>query len=186
MRHALPTVAPGCGVLLALVAPIRTASAADAPAHAFVGAEKCKMCHSSPAKGAQFSKWTESKHSKAFATLASEESKKIAAAKGIADPQKAPECLRCHGAGQGAPADKLTDKYKAQDGVSCEACHGPGGDYWKMEVMKDRAKAVAAGLVIPNEETSKGCHNADAPNYKPFDFKAAHAKVAHPNPQKAK
>ena len=45
-----------------------TASAAPT----FVGAEKCKMCHNSPAKGAQFTKWSESKHAKAFATLATE------------------------------------------------------------------------------------------------------------------
>jgi hypothetical protein len=184
MRLALRTVALGCGALLALVAPIRTASAAD-PAHSFVGAEKCKMCHNSPAKGAQFTKWTESKHSKAFATLASEESKKIAAAKGIADPQKDSQCLRCHVTGSGAPADKLIDKYKAADGVGCESCHGPGGDYWKMDVMKDKAKAVAAGLVIPNEATCKGCHNSDGPTFKGFDYAAMKAQIAHPNPAKA-
>jgi len=37
--------------------------------HKFVGAEKCKMCHNSPAKGAQYTKWTEAKHSKAYAAL---------------------------------------------------------------------------------------------------------------------
>ncbi|MGH7411889.1 MAG: multiheme c-type cytochrome, partial [Candidatus Methylomirabilis sp.] len=88
------------------------AAAANAPSHAFVGAEKCKLCHNSPAKGAQFSKWAESKHAKAYAVLASEEAKKMAAAKGIPDAQKAPQCLRCHVTGYGAPAEKLTDKYK--------------------------------------------------------------------------
>lgn len=160
------------------------AAAADGPAHAFVGAEKCKMCHNSAAKGAQFTKWTESRHSKAFATLASEESKKIAAEKGIADPQKDPQCLRCHVTGTGAPADKLIDKYKATEGVSCEGCHGPGGDYWKMDVMKDQAKAVAAGLVMPTEETCKGCHNSESPTFKGFDFAAMKEKIAHPNPAK--
>ena len=159
------------------------AFAAD-PAHAYVGADKCKMCHNSPAKGTQFTKWAESKHSKAYQTLASEESKKIATAKGIADPQKAPECLRCHVTGHGSPAAKRTDKYKIEEGISCEACHGPGGDYWQMAVMKDLAKAEAAGLVLPNESTCKTCHNADGPTFKGFDYKAMLVQVAHPNPQK--
>ncbi len=159
-------------------------AASGAPAHAYVGADKCKMCHNSPAKGAQYTKWSESRHAKAYQTLAGEEAKKLGAAKGIAEPQKAPECLKCHVTGYGAPADKLTDKYRADEGVGCEACHGPGGDYWKMEVMKDRAKSIAAGLVEPNESTCKGCHNPESPSYKEFDFAAFYAKIAHPNPQK--
>ncbi len=168
--------------LLLLASP--AARAAD-PAHAFVGADKCKLCHNSAAKGAQYTKWTESKHSKAYATLATEEAKKAGAAKGIADPQKAPECLKCHVAGHGAPAAKLTEKYKIEDSVSCEACHGPGGDYQKIDVMKDRAKAAAAGLIIPDEKVCRGCHNPESPFYKEFDFKTFAAKIAHPNPQKA-
>lgn len=176
------SLALACTPILFVCVPAQ-ALAAD-PAHAYVGAEKCKMCHNTPAKGAQFTKWTESKHSKAFQTLAGEEAKKIAAAKGIADPQKAAECLRCHVAGHGASAAKLTDKYKVEDGVSCEACHGPGGDYWQMTVMKDVAKSKAAGMVLPDESTCKTCHNADGPTFKGFDFKAALAQIAHPNPQK--
>ena len=172
-----------CALATAFTAP--RALAADAPAHAFVGADKCKMCHNAAAKGAQYTQWAASKHAKALETLGSEEAKKLGAAKGIADPQKADECLRCHVTGHGAPADKLTDKYSAAQGVSCESCHGPGGDYWKMEVMKDQAKSVAAGMVVPTEDTCKKCHNADSPSFKGFDFAAYKAKIAHPNPQKA-
>ena len=171
----------GLGVLLVLA----LARPAQAEGHKYVGAEKCKMCHNAPAKGAQFTKWSESPHSKAFAALASEEAKKIAAGKGIADPQKAAECLRCHVAGAGVSAAKLTEKYKIEDGVSCEGCHGPGGDYWKMDVMKDVEKAKAAGLTLPDEKTCTGCHNAESPTFKSFDFKTAVAKIAHPNPAKA-
>ncbi|HEY3175851.1 MAG TPA: multiheme c-type cytochrome [Candidatus Polarisedimenticolia bacterium] len=159
--------------------------AAEPSAHAFVGADKCKLCHNSPAKGAQYTKWSESRHAQAFATLATAEARKIAAAKGIADPQKADQCLRCHVTGHGQPADKLADKYNAAQGVSCESCHGAGADYWKMEVMKDRARSVSAGMVLPKEENCKICHNADSPTFKGFDFAAAVQKIAHPNPQKA-
>jgi Cytochrome c554 and c-prime len=158
---------------------------AHAEGHKFVGPDKCKMCHNSPAKGAQYTKWSESKHAKAYETLATDEAKKLAQAKGIADPQKADDCLKCHVTGHGAPADQLGDKVKAEQGVTCESCHGPGGDYMAMAVMKDHAKAVAAGLVDPNEETCKKCHNSESPTFKGFDFAAASAAIAHPNPQKA-
>lgn len=159
--------------------------AADATAHKYVGAEKCKMCHNAPAKGAQFTKWAASPHAGAWQTLASDEAKKVAAAKGIADPQKADACLECHVTAHGVAQERLTEKYKASDGVSCESCHGPGGDYWKMEIMKDRARSIAAGMIVPDENTCKGCHNPESPTFKGFDFAQALQKVAHPNPQKA-
>ncbi len=47
--------------------------------------------------------------------------------------------------------------------VTCETCHGNGADYASMSVMKDSAKARAAGLVMPGKEfcTAK-CHKAAA------------------------
>ncbi len=185
-RSGWATAGAGCLLLeLVLAGAALPILAADAPAHAYIGVEKCKLCHNAPAKGAQYAQWTQSAHAKAYQTLGSEEAKKVGAARGIADPQKAPQCLRCHVTGHGAPADKLTDKYKAEDGVGCESCHGPGGDYWKMEVMKDHAKSVAAGLVVPTEATCRSCHNPDNPTHKGFEFTSFSAKVAHPNPQKA-
>lgn len=159
------------------------ATAAETPAHAYIGAEKCKMCHNAPAKGAQYTQWTKTPHSQAYARLATEEAKKVGAAKGVADPQNAKECLRCHVTGYGAPAEKLTQKYKKEEGVSCESCHGPGEAYQKMDIMKDQAKSVAAGLIIPNEKTCTGCHNPENPTHKGFDYKTFYAKIAHPNPQ---
>ena len=171
--------ATGMVLVFALASPARAEGT-----HKFVGAEKCKMCHNAPAKGAQFTKWSESKHAQAYATLGTDAAKKLAEAKGIADPQKSDQCLKCHVTGHGAPAEMLTEKYKKEDGVACESCHGAGGDYWNMAVMKDTAKATAAGLVMPTEATCKGCHNPESPSFKEFNFAEAKAKIAHPNPQK--
>jgi hypothetical protein len=150
--------------------------------HAFIGSASCKMCHNKAAKGAQFTKWSESDHAKAFETLATDQAKKIAADKGLGDPQKAGECLECHTTGHGAPAEMLTKKHSLEEGVGCEACHGPGGDYWKMSVMKDRAKAVAAGMVVPNEKTCTACHNEKSPTFKGFDWDTYYPQIAHDNP----
>ena len=46
-------------------------------------------------------------------------------------------------------------------GVGCEGCHGPGADFQKMSIMKDRDAAVANGLVIPSQATCDGCHTGD-------------------------
>jgi hypothetical protein len=182
MKRASSWIVLVASVLL-IAGTTATLDLAGEASHAYVGSEKCKMCHNSPAKGAQYTKWAESQHAKAWQTLASDAAKKIATEKGIADPQKAPECLKCHVTGHGAPSALLTDKYKVEEGVGCEACHGPGGDYWKMNVMKDPAAAKAAGLVAPTEETCKGCHNEGSPTFKGFDWKTYYPKVAHEYPE---
>jgi hypothetical protein len=50
----------------------------------------------------------------------------------------------------------------AAKGLDCEGCHGNGGDYWPASVMRDRAKAEAAGLVTPTLASCKKCHGAKA------------------------
>jgi hypothetical protein len=151
--------------------------------HKYIGADKCKMCHMAEAKGNQYGAWLKSTHAKAFETLAGEKALAIAKQKGLAKaPQETDACLKCHVTGFGKPAEAFEATFKKEQGVSCESCHGPGSDYKAMEIMKDHAKSVAAGLVVPDEKTCTGCHNAESPTFKAFDYKAALAKVAHPNP----
>jgi hypothetical protein len=48
-------------------------------------------------------------------------------------------------------------------GLDCEGCHGNGADYWNASVMRDRPRAIAAGLVLPDAGFCKRCHaKADA------------------------
>jgi hypothetical protein len=42
--------------------------------------------------------------------------------------------------------------------LDCEDCHGPGSEYKPMSVMKDPAKARAAGLVMPDKAFCAQCH----------------------------
>jgi hypothetical protein len=170
--------------LLMATFAIGTATAAE---HAFTGAAKCKTCHNKPADGAQYDQWMATKHAKAFATLASEQSKAIAKEKGIADPQTADACLKCHVTGHGAAPALLGEKYAKTEGVSCETCHGAGQAYFPMKVMKEVAAgtitAASVGLITkPTKDMCVKCHNAESPTFKAFNYDEAIKKVAHPKP----
>lgn len=150
-----------------------------------IGAPKCKTCHRAKT-GDQWTKWTESAHARAFKTLASDESMKIAAERGLGDPQTEDACLKCHATapslGDGAIVNDKA-KYDHNEGVGCESCHGPGSDYKSSKVMRDPTAARTAGLVVIN--TAEGCtqcHNEESPTYVDFDFEARWAEIAHPVP----
>jgi hypothetical protein len=167
-----------------------TAASEKVPQHQYIGVDKCKICHKNQAKGDQYGQWEASSHSKAFATLGSDEAKAVAKAKGIEDPQKAAECLKCHVTGYGAAAELLAPSYKQEDGVGCESCHGAGGDYYKMKTMKALyAKEIepdSVGLILPDEKVCLGCHNEASPTYKKFVFADRVKMIAHPMPAPTK
>ena len=152
--------------------------------NAYAGVDACKMCHKKEDKGNQYEQWQGSKHANAYATLASDKAKEIASGKGIANAQEAAECLECHVTAAGVDASLLDKEYNVEDGVGCESCHGAGSEYKYIKIMKDEAAAVAAGLMIPNEDTCKKCHNEESPTFKEFDFAARSAEIAHPTPNK--
>ena len=172
---------------LMLFAGAGSSSAADSK---YVGAAKCKTCHKTEAQGQQYPIWEKSTHAKAFEVLAGENAMAIAKERGIENPQTADECLKCHVTGHGVAKEFLGTKYAATAGVGCESCHGAGGDYTKMSVMKAIAKGetepASVGMVVPTEKTCVECHNEESPTYKPFEFEKSVAKIAHPIPEERK
>lgn len=150
--------------------------------HKYIGTAKCKMCHNSEAKGKIYDKWASTGHAKAYQTLLNEQSIAIAKKMGIDDASKSDKCLRCHVSGYKEPS---ADKYSMEEGVTCEACHGPGSDYWTMKIMQDKKTAMANGLVEPSEELCVKCHNKDSPTYKPFKYADAYKLVEHHTPKAA-
>jgi len=151
----------------------------------YVGAAKCaKMCHKAKAKGEQYVVWQDSKHAKAYDDLTSPKALEAAKKAGVTDPQKSEKCLKCHVAGYGVAANLLDSTYSVKDGVSCEACHGPGSEYGKLKIMKDKKLAMAAGLTIPDEKVCVKCHNSESPFYKEFKFDEMSKKIAHAAPKK--
>ncbi|MCX6122192.1 MAG: multiheme c-type cytochrome [Ignavibacteriales bacterium] len=147
----------------------------------YVGAKMCKMCHQSDKQGKQFDIWQKSKHAEAYKTLSNAKSAEIAKAKGLKKAaNESPECLECHAITADA---KLT-----ADGVQCELCHGAGSAYKTMPIMKDQAKAIAAGLTDFKdkgaiEKKCKTCHNEKSPTHKGFKLEEMWAKIKHPIPK---
>jgi hypothetical protein len=136
----------------------------------YIGAAKCKMCHNKEEKGEQYNKWAAGPHAKAMASL-----------KG-ADATN-PKCLKCHSTA--ASVDQsLVGGITVAEGVSCETCHGPGSGYKVATTMKDKAKSIAAGMIVPDEKLCRKCHNKESPNYKEFNYAEYSKKVSHKDPSK--
>ncbi len=139
----------------------------------YIGAPKCKMCHNKVDKGEQYNKWAKSPHANAYKTLASPKALEIAKAKGIANPQKDQKCLKCH----------TTPTLAAEEGVSCESCHGAGSAYKSAAIMKSHEQSVKNGLIVPDKKLCVKCHNPESPTYKSFDFASFSKKIEHNVPK---
>ena len=147
----------------------------------FLGAENCKTCHNKPETGAQYDHWLKDGHSQALKTLAGEKATEYAKKNGIADATKEARCLKCHSTYDAAPAN-LRNGIKADEGVSCEGCHGAGSNYRSPAIMKNKNLALRQGLIEQDEKLCLKCHNSENPFHKEFDFKIAFEKTAHPDP----
>jgi hypothetical protein len=154
----------------------------------YVGSKGCIMCHSGDKKGNQASIWQKSKHADAFNALKTQAATDFAKAKGISNPSEAKECLECHTLGKTVDASLLTAGFDISQGVQCETCHDAGSNYKSMSVMKDKPKAIAAGLteyadVAAIEAKCKTCHNDKSPSFKGFNFVEMYDKIKHKIPR---
>jgi hypothetical protein len=113
-----------------------------------IGAAACRACHRE-----LHAAWESSPHGRAAAVLSFEQT---------LDPQ----CAPCH----------LPDEGVLDDGVGCEACHGPGSAYAELDIMIDPLKRTAAGLRDASEACGL-CHNPGHPFHVERDLQAAAATI---------
>ncbi|GFZ90947.1 hypothetical protein GCM10019071_21220 [Sphingobium fuliginis] len=83
-------------------------------------------------------------HSRAHAVLNGTRGRQIAATLGLGDAASAPACLGCHSTAAAARGAR----FLTQDGVGCEACHGPASGWIASHyaVGASHAANVAAGM----------------------------------------
>lgn len=135
---SLETILKQCFLLLVLLAG--NAVATELPQYSpekHMGVATCanSTCHSvtqlevpSNVLQNEYRTWLfHDRHSKAYNTLLSDQSKKIAQKLGIKEASKADICLDCHS--DNVPTDNRGPEFYLSDGVGCESCHG-GSEKW--------------------------------------------------------
>lgn len=158
----------------------------SSPYFKYVGIKSCAaVCHKGDSKGKQLEIWQDSKHSQAFINLQTPEADQIAKDKGFStSAAETPLCIKCHVLGKDIDMEELEDTFDKTQGVQCESCHGPGSEYKRITVMKDKQQAIANGLILPDNgaEFCRTCHNSDSPTFKSFDYDEYWAKIKHTDP----
>jgi hypothetical protein len=131
-------------------------------AHRYLGAATCKQCHEQPGELAhphvkltEFQTWADHDfHARAYAVLEQPRSRQMAEllwGPGSNAHDRA-ECLSCHSVTW--PKELRGPSVKANEGVSCEACHGPSSDWlgehqlseWYDPAQTPPEKKVARGM----------------------------------------
>lgn len=154
--------------------------------NSYEGTQACGVCHKTQMQGQQLKIWQESEHAEAYKTLLTDRAKIFSP---DIEPSKNSKCLKCHTTGYGSDVKHFGPKFKTEEGVQCEACHGAGSAYKPVKIMKNRSESIRNGLIVwRNDEEIKSmcikCHNEESPTYKKFDFGKEWAKIEHPIPKK--
>ena len=145
----------------------------------YTGAHECGQCHKGPEFGFQYSRWRKSPHARAYAILSTPEARKIAADKKIeGDPLRSEKCLTCHMTAAGASEERWMESYSIDEGVGCEACHGPGSVHKASVEAEDARAEIKKALAKVSQETCTKCHNGY--HGEKFDYVASLERIAHP------
>jgi disulfide oxidoreductase YuzD len=156
----------------------RTVQGRRLPEYRYVGSQVCAKCHVAEPSGRQSLQWMRSAHARAYWELKTDWARFLASSRGeyhdIEDPSAEWRCLKCHVTGaqdqDALPATTL----RKEEGVGCEACHGPGSAYVDPRVMADREAFLAHGGRIPDEATCLACHQDEG-----FVFQERLREIAH-------
>jgi hypothetical protein len=177
-----------CAVLVAVAAG--GLLVASEPEALYVGAGACFDCHPGAARV-----WIGSEHARTFVVLATGYPEMIdPAARGMVKEGyggriaaaasrlgRDTDCLRCHSTASSVAADRRAGTFHPEDGVQCEACHGPGSVHVaraRGEIAVDD-RAIARGSL----EACARCHRPKASHEvlgRPeLDAEAAWPRIAH-------
>jgi Cytochrome c554 and c-prime len=148
----------------------------------YVGSVTCQssMCHggASPSRD-QFTIWShEDFHSRAYATLVTARSARIAESLGIASATESAHCTTCHAPLADVPPGHLASTTAVTEGVSCESCHNGAASWLRGHTRPDwtYADRLHAGMrdlrsAYVRANTCVACHQVLDP---------ALAKAGHP------
>jgi hypothetical protein len=137
--------------------------------YVYIGAAKCaSSCHNSDSLGHQYNAWKSSLHARAWQSLTTRKAFRYAQKAGITgDPDESRDCLKCHITAAEADAASISNTYRKEDGVTCEACH---------------KRELNPATYIPKEEDCLKCHNSSVHKVPRFNFDKSSEKISHPRP----
>jgi hypothetical protein len=160
----------------------RTVGGKRLPEYEYVGSEVCGECHLQDSSGSQYVSWMRSPHGRAYWDLRTDWAKFLASIRAeyrdIEEPAREWRCLKCHVTGAQDFVYQRADGFRPEEGVGCEACHGPGSAYIDPEIMADRELFLQNGGRVPEETTCRMCHEDDR-----FHYDERLPKIAHPRPE---
>jgi thiol-disulfide isomerase/thioredoxin len=118
----------------------------DFAADPTAGAEACKDCHE-----AEYAQWASSGHRKAMGVLEKD------------GKATEPGCVACHAtATRGGPRPTELSGFRVDEGVGCEACHGPGGAHIAAKGGTDNIEGLGEDCpVCVIEALCTSCHTAE-------------------------
>lgn len=112
---------------------------------AYVGADKCKMCHMD-----RFKTWSTTGMSKAWDRI-----------KDATDKEK---CLACHTTGYGRPGGfRSVEATPNLTSVQCEVCHGPGGAHVALPISQ-KDPAIRRSTINKFIQDCRACHSPHVPD----------------------
>jgi hypothetical protein len=141
------------------------------------GADSCSgsTCHGSvtprnaPRTGirqTEYGQWlTKDKHARAYEVLLKDRTIQIAKNLKMAEPaSKSDRCTVCHTLY--VPKELRSPSYKIEDGVSCEACHGPAEGWLGIHIVRGQAASLPVGMyntrnLVNRAEKCVSCHIGD-------------------------
>lgn len=156
------------------------------PQTSYVGNDMCRVCHQ-----AAYEKWLATAHSRAFVPMRSMMAMMMGEQAGVTAccPAKSGKCLRCHGTAHDIPAAYRGTGVRMGEGVTCEKCHGPGGEHVKLARSSREGETVEAGALSASLEKPPRCLSChlekkshEAMERSPYDEKKAWLRIAHPTP----
>ncbi|MBN1496298.1 MAG: hypothetical protein JXA07_05985 [Spirochaetes bacterium] len=124
--------------VMLLTVAFSTYALSEKKKRSYVGSASCGTCHDADSIGNQYQKWLRSPHAKAVLILKTAPAIELAKKLTVASPERDRRCLSCHTTGGGKYPVTL------DEGVGCEACHGPGSDYGEFAGHVDTIDRIGA------------------------------------------
>ena len=121
---------------------------------AYIGAQACAVCHDDA-----YQVWLGTPHARSWVFLSTPMALRVAAqfeGGPVEEPTRSARCLDCHATAARVDPAYISTEFHFEEGVQCEACHGPGADHAEDPEVPTLGSELAARSV--DGTTCSICH----------------------------